>query len=312
MRAGFFAEAAARMAAAGKSLGGSHGRLPRMIRAMLPSAFCPALHCQTDALPNLRIFFRSSMICRMAGSDRIEIKSGTSSLLEASVTINSNRYLVLTEPAGNLLITRVYLNGQIISTRKSEFRDADGPGEKAGRALTEAMMRQHKLAITGLKKDLCPDEAEIFLKEALSLLRKGRSRRAFDVLSEGLGHYPGDSFLLSYHGFLMVKLGIGVSEGIEECMKAVQNTMKLPFGAEFFHPPLYLNLGRAYLAAGRKKEAVDAFREGLAADPANRELLSEMKKMGLRKKPAFPFLDRSNPVNKYAGKLKSTLSGGKD
>ncbi|MDA8170851.1 MAG: hypothetical protein M0Z48_03375 [Nitrospiraceae bacterium] len=248
----------------------------------------------------------------MAGSDRIEIKSGASYLLEASLTINSKRYLVLTEPAGDLIITRVYLNGQIISTKKSEYQKASGQDEKTGPALTELMRRQHELAIAGLKKELCPEEAEAFLKETLGLLRKGRGRLAFDVLSEGLAHYPDNSFLLSYHGFLRAKLGIGVSEGIEECMKAVKNTLKLPFGAEFYHPFLYLNLGRAYLAAGRKREAMSAFKKGFAADPSNRELQSEIKKMGLRKKPAVPFLDRGNPINKYAGKFKSALSRGKD
>ncbi|MDA8326262.1 MAG: hypothetical protein M0033_08575 [Nitrospiraceae bacterium] len=98
----------------------------------------------------------------MAGSDRIEIKSGASYLLEASLTINSKRYLVLTEPAGDLIITRVYLNGQIISTIKSEYQKAGGQDEKTGPALTELMRRQHELAIAGLKKELCPEEAEAF------------------------------------------------------------------------------------------------------------------------------------------------------
>jgi hypothetical protein len=28
-----------------------------------------------------------------------------------------------------------------------------------------------------------------------------------------------------------------------------------------------------------------------------------MQKLGVRKKPPVPFLDRSNPINKYIGKL---------
>jgi hypothetical protein len=69
------------------------------------------------------------------------------------------------------------------------------------------------------------------------------------------------------------------------------------------YPVFYLNLGRAYLAAGKKKDAIDAFRKGLQYDNGNSDLRKELRGLGMRKKPPVPFLDRSNPINKYIGMI---------
>ncbi|MBI4688800.1 MAG: hypothetical protein HY754_00785 [Nitrospirae bacterium] len=75
----------------------------------------------------------------------------------------------------------------------------------------------------------------------------------------------------------------------------------MPFGEDFFSPVLYLNLGRANLAAGRKKKALDAFNKGLTMDNENREILMELRRLGIRRKAAVPLIERSNPINKYIG-----------
>ena len=71
-------------------------------------------------------------------------------------------------------------------------------------------------------------------------------------------------------------------------------------------PWLYLNLGKLYLLAGRKAEAVGILREGLVRRwmPEAEELLGSI---GLRKEPVFPFLSRGNLLNKYAGLIMSRL-----
>lgn len=63
-----------------------------------------------------------------------------------------------------------------------------------------------------------------------------------------------------------------------------------------------LNLGRICLIAGKKAEAIRAFREGLSVE-RNEEIVGELEKLGTRKPPLFPFLRRSNPLNKYVGLL---------
>ena len=62
----------------------------------------------------------------------------------------------------------------------------------------------------------------------------------------------------------------------------------------------YLNLGRIYLIARKKDDAIRTFREGLGyeQDP---KIIDELEKMGTRKPPFISSLKRSNPVNKYLG-----------
>jgi hypothetical protein len=97
---------------------------------------------------------------------------------------------------------------------------------------------------------------------------------------------------------------------VDTCERAIGILKeKVPFGEDFFYPVLYLNLGRANLAAGRKKKALDAFNKGLTMDNENREILMELRRLGIRRKTAVPILERSNPINKYIGiVLKTALS----
>jgi hypothetical protein len=73
------------------------------------------------------------------------------------------------------------------------------------------------------------------------------------------------------------------------------------FGEELLYPVFYLNLGRAYLAASKKADAIDALKKGLKYDNGNSDLLKELRGLGLRKPAPVQFLDRSNPINKYIG-----------
>jgi hypothetical protein len=82
------------------------------------------------------------------------------------------------------------------------------------------------------------------------------------------------------------------------------------FGEEVLYPVFYLNLGRACLAAQKKADAIDAFKQGLKYDNSNSELLKELRGMGVRKPAPVPFLDRSNPINKYLGMITNAPAKG--
>jgi len=90
--------------------------------------------------------------------------------------------------------------------------------------------------------------------------------------------------------------------GIETCKKALAMIKKsASFGEEMLFPVFYLNLGRAYVAAGKKKDALETFNKGLKFDNTNRDLQKEVRALGMRKTAPVSFLDRSNPINKYIG-----------
>lgn len=62
----------------------------------------------------------------------------------------------------------------------------------------------------------------------------------------------------------------------------------------------YLNLGKVYLLAGRKDDAIRTFRQGLLYE-GSPAIIGELKRLGLRKQPVLGFLRRENPLNKYLG-----------
>ena len=72
------------------------------------------------------------------------------------------------------------------------------------------------------------------------------------------------------------------------------------------NPLHYLNLGRVLLAAGMKREAIKAFRNGLLYG-RNSLIARELERLGWRDLPVFPSLGREHFLNRTVGKLLSTL-----
>jgi tetratricopeptide (TPR) repeat protein len=150
-----------------------------------------------------------------------------------------------------------------------------------------------------------------YIRMAKAHLRDGKNKDAFGVLQHAVLHYPEDPYILSYYGCLQALVDKRHRSGVETCKKALQLLKhKSLSGEEVFYPFFYLNLGRAYVAAGKKTEAIDAFHQGLKYDHRNSDILKEIRTLGIRKKPPVPFLDRSNPINKYIGKLLHGTSRG--
>ncbi len=153
-------------------------------------------------------------------------------------------------------------------------------------------------------KDVKPVD---YLRAVKAHLRNGRRKDAFRLLQQGAVHFPDDPLILSYYGCLQALVDKKYRSGVETCRKAITLLKKSEtFGEEVLYPVFYLNLGRAYAAASKKKDAIEAFNKGLEYDNTNRDLLQELRSLGIRKKPPVPFLDRSNPVNKYIGMILHT------
>ena len=78
------------------------------------------------------------------------------------------------------------------------------------------------------------------------------------------------------------------------CKEAVKNDPK-----KSVH---FLHLGRAHLIAYQKKDAIRIFNMGLRYEE-NKDIVAELKRLGARKAPIIPLLERDNPINKCLGKL---------
>ncbi len=244
----------------------------------------------------------------MSSKTEIRLTSKLSNEFSSNITVDNISYLVQTEDMGIKsckIISNIYLKGEIVFTKKSDYAHLTKLRNFPDK-LASLMEKQHKSTVnqfiaekTGKQKL----KSEYF-EEIQQLLRRGNGKSALNVLRHTLEKFPADPFLLSYYGCLIAVIENKSKEGIRICEDAIKmlNTA-MPFGAEFFYPVFYLNLGRTYLKGNRKKDAVLAFQEGLKNDPENHDILWEIKKMGTRKPPSLPFLSRSNPINRYIGML---------
>jgi tetratricopeptide (TPR) repeat protein len=143
-----------------------------------------------------------------------------------------------------------------------------------------------------------------YLRAVKAHLRAGKRKDAFRLLQQGSVQFPEDPLILSYYGCLQAIVDKKYRSGVETCRQAITLLKRSEtFGEEVLYPVFYLNLGRAYVAAGKKKDAIEALNKGLEYDNSNRDLLNELRALGMRKKPPVPFLERSNPINKYIGMI---------
>jgi tetratricopeptide (TPR) repeat protein len=151
----------------------------------------------------------------------------------------------------------------------------------------------------------------VYLRTVKAHLRKGNQKAAFSILQQASLQYPEDPFILSYYGCFQAIVDRKYRAGVDNCKKALSLLRKeSSFGEEMLYPVFFLNLGRAYIAAGKKKEALVELNRGLKYDNRNSEILQELRTLGMRKKALVPFLDRSNPINKYIGLILHTTKTG--
>lgn len=149
-----------------------------------------------------------------------------------------------------------------------------------------------------------------YVKAVRAHLRNGNRKHAYSIVLHAVAHFPENALVLSYYGYLQATVDRKYRSGIESCRKALDVFKPTnSFCAELAYPVLYLNLGRAYIAAGMRREAIAAFEAGLRYDRDHSELRLEQQLIGMRKQPPMPFLSRSNPINKYLGIILNSTKG---
>jgi predicted Zn-dependent protease len=135
---------------------------------------------------------------------------------------------------------------------------------------------------------------------ALKAYREGSLRYAAAGFRRVIEDGSEDPRHLSYCGLLMA-IGEGkVREGLELCENALEKA--------FYDPEMYLNLAKLHFLTGWRSRAVHVLRQGLRVDPNDNRLHRELQRIDFRSKPAFSFLGRNHPVNKYVGRVKTRLS----
>lgn len=242
---------------------------------------------------------------------KIKITFGRETEFHNKFKLGNEIYEVITEALGlkkAKIVTMIYLRGEILFTTITAYAPAKVPDNPL--KLRTIMEEQHKSAVeTFIREQSKPPKSKDDYAEEIRLdMRDGNLKAALGSAREALANFPSDPFFLSYAGYLMAIVENKSLEGAIMCEEAVI-ILKKSRSADiaFFLQLFYLHLGKVHLRAERKLPAISAFLEGLKYDSRNHELLSGIQVFGLRKAPVVPFLQRSNPINKYLGKLRHEL-----
>jgi len=138
-----------------------------------------------------------------------------------------------------------------------------------------------------------PSDFGSLLEEGIQALESGNPLAALDCFQKAyeIDPRPEVTSRLAYCLALQQK---EMSKATSLCARALREEPRNPLH--------FLYMGRIYLLAGNKKDAIRIFRKGMgiARTPAIQE---ELSRLGLRRPPAIPFLSRKNPINKMLGRL---------
>ena len=156
---------------------------------------------------------------------------------------------------------------------------------------------QHETRQTGPLTDSA--DFERLFKEALYYLQRNEPNMAAHVLGRALELRPREPRCLSCLGLSMARVSRRSNEALELCEEALVAGHHDAF--------FYCNLGKVHLLRGRRRKAYAAFAAGLKVDPRNRNIVKELRSMGVRQTAVFSFLPRGHAVNRLVGRMRNIL-----
>ncbi|HEX8153994.1 MAG TPA: tetratricopeptide repeat protein [Thermoanaerobaculia bacterium] len=107
---------------------------------------------------------------------------------------------------------------------------------------------------------------------------------------------PRDASGLSFFGLCLALVQRKYKVAIDLCRRAID--------LEFYNGEHYANFARVYVAAGNRKKAIEIAESGMKVAPESEPLLEVRRAMGIRSRPAVPFLDRAHPINVSLGQAR--------
>ena len=142
---------------------------------------------------------------------------------------------------------------------------------------------------------------------SIELCQRGDARKALAMIERAAANIKDTSQLpprtLAAYG-LALALGRrrSLNEALGFCHLAVQRDM--------VDPQIYYALGRVYLTANRKAEAIRALETGIRLDPGHRGLRYERSRLGVRAAPVLSFVGRGNVLNRVLGRVRHSFRQG--
>jgi len=136
-------------------------------------------------------------------------------------------------------------------------------------------------------------DAQAFFTRGLEALGKNNTPVALTLLEKAC-ILDSNPEMHSYLAYCLAKERGQIKKALALCEDAI---IKDPRNVAH-----YLNLGKIYLLARKKSEAISIFRKGLDLEE-NQLIIKELAMLGVRRSPVIASLPRNHPINKYLGLL---------
>ncbi len=133
-------------------------------------------------------------------------------------------------------------------------------------------------------------------REGLTLLSNGYASKAMSHFARARELDRNNPFYLSYQGLALAASERQWEEAEELCFTALRMRRT--------QPELYLNLAEVYRLAGKKSDALETLSAGLRFTKGDPRLAQALRRLGARRPPVLPFLDRKNFFNRQLGRLR--------
>jgi Flp pilus assembly protein TadD len=146
---------------------------------------------------------------------------------------------------------------------------------------------------------MADSEALIQFKQGVRMLRDGDPNNA-------LVHFRNAADLEKHNPYYMSFVGVSLARA-EKKWPAALKLCETALSMKRNDAQLYLNLAEVYKSSGRREEALMTLDRALASLGRDARIRLARRKLGSRRSPVLPFLDRQNIVNRHLGTLRHLI-----
>jgi len=136
-------------------------------------------------------------------------------------------------------------------------------------------------------------------KLGVRMLRDGNPSNALVHFRNAADLEKNNPYYMSFVGVSLARAEMKWAPALKLCQTAL--SMKRN------EPQLHLNLAEVYMSAGRREEALITLDRALASLGRNARIHRARRRLGSRRSPVLPFLDRQNIVNRHLGILRHAV-----
>jgi tetratricopeptide (TPR) repeat protein len=136
-------------------------------------------------------------------------------------------------------------------------------------------------------------------KRGVRMLRDSRPNTA-------LVHFRSAADLEKQNPYYISFVGVSLGRAEKNWIPALK-LCEMALSMKHNEAQLYLNLAEVYTSAGQREEALITLDRGLASLGPDARIQQARLKLGRRRSPTLPFLDRQNILNRHLGILRHRI-----